>query len=139
MEVKEKFSKVKDRLPREIEKPILAQYKESDTPIMMLAVTSHIHTVETLRRIVDEQIKERIMRVEGVANTDVYGGRERKILVEIDQSRLQAHHVPIDYVVSSLGANNFSLLLGDLPRDKVKYLIRAIGVFEIAQFYQKNL
>jgi len=60
----------------------------------------------------------------------VYGGRERKILVEIDQSRLQAHHVPIDYVVSSLGANNFSLLLGDLPRDKVKYLIRAIGVFE---------
>ena len=130
LETREKFSKIKDKLPKEIEKPILAQYKESDTPVMILAITSKAHTVETLRRVVDEQIKERILRVEGVANVDVYGGRERKILVEIDQSRLQAHHVPIDYVVSSLGANNFSLLLGDLPREKNKYLIRALGTFE---------
>ncbi|MFA5388484.1 MAG: efflux RND transporter permease subunit [Candidatus Omnitrophota bacterium] len=130
LETREKFSKIKDKLPKEIEKPILAQYKESDTPIMILAITSNAHTVETLRRVVDEQIKERILRIEGVANVDVYGGRERKILVEIDQSRLQAHHVPIDYVVSSLGANNFSLLIGDLPREKNKYLIRALGTFE---------
>ena len=130
LETREKFSKIKDKLPKEIEKPILAQYKESDTPIMILAITSKVHSVETLRRIVDEQIKERILRIEGVANVDIYGGRERKILVEIDQSRLQAHHIPIDYVVSSLGANNFSLLLGDLPREKNKYLIRAIGIFE---------
>lgn len=130
LETREKFSKIKDKLPKEIEKPILAQYKESDTPIMILAITSNVHTVETLRRVVDEQIKERILRVEGVANVDVYGGRERKILVEMDQARLQAHHVPIDYVVNSLGANNFSILLGDLPREKNKYLIRAIGVFE---------
>ncbi|MEK7867869.1 MAG: efflux RND transporter permease subunit, partial [Candidatus Omnitrophota bacterium] len=130
LETREKFSKIKDKLPKEIEKPILAQYKESDTPIMVLAITSKTHTVETLRRVVDEKIKERILRVEGVANVDVYGGRERKILVEIDQARLQAHHVPIDNVVSSLGANNFSLLLGDLPRAKNKYLIRAIGIFE---------
>src|SRR3989338_2893350 len=127
---REKFSKIKDKLPKEIEKPILAQYKESDTPIMILAITSKAHTVETLRRVVDEQIKERILRVEGVANVDVYGGRERKILVEIDQSRLQAHHVPIDYVISSLGANNFNLLLGALPREKKKNFIRALGVFE---------
>ena len=130
LETREKFSKIKDKLPKEIEKPILAQYKESDTPIMILAVTSKAHTVETLRRVVDEQIKERILRIEGVANVDIYGGRERKILVEIDQSRLQAHHVSIDYVVSSLGANNFSLLLGDILREKNKYLIRAIGTFE---------
>ena len=130
LEVKEKFSKIRDKLPKEIEKPIIAQYKESDTPIMILAVTSKVHSVEALRRIVDEQIKERILRVNGVANVDVYGGRERKILVEIDQARLQAHHVPIDNVVSSLGANNLNLLLGDIARDKNKYLIRAIGDFK---------
>ncbi|MCX5687756.1 MAG: efflux RND transporter permease subunit [Candidatus Omnitrophica bacterium] len=130
LETREKFSKIKDKLPREIEKPILAQYKESDTPIMVLAITSNVHTVETLRRVVDEQVKERILRVEGVANVDVYGGKERKILVEIDQARLQAHHVPIDSVVSSLGANNFSLLLGDISKAKNRYLIRAIGTFK---------
>jgi HAE1 family hydrophobic/amphiphilic exporter-1 len=58
LETREKFSKVEDKLPREIEKPILAQYKESDTPIMMLAITSKVYSVEILRRIVEEQIKE---------------------------------------------------------------------------------
>lgn len=130
LEVKEKFSKVRDKLPKEIEKPVIAQYKESDTPIMILAVTSTVHSVESLRRIVDEQIKERILRVNGVANVDIYGGRERKILVEIDQARLKAYHVPIDYVVSSLGANNLNLLLGEIARDKNKYLIRAIGEYK---------
>nr|MBU1328650.1 efflux RND transporter permease subunit [Candidatus Omnitrophota bacterium] len=130
LETREKFSRIKDKLPREIEKPILAQYKESDTPIMVLAVTSNIHTVEALRRVVDEQIKERILRVEGVANVDLYGGKERKILVEIDQARLQAYHVPINSVVSSLGANNFNLLLGDITKTKNRYLIRAIGAFK---------
>jgi HAE1 family hydrophobic/amphiphilic exporter-1 len=130
LETREKFSKVKDKLPKEIEKPILAQYKESDLPVMMLAVTSTHHSVEILRRIVDEQIKERILRIEGVANVEVYGGKERKILVEIDQAKLQAHHVPIDYVVSSLGANNLNLLLGDISKTKNRYLIRAIGILE---------
>ena len=110
LEVREKFSKVRDKLPKEIEKPVIAQYKESDLPIMILAVTSKVRSVEALRRVVDEQIKERILRVNGVANVDVYGGRERKILVEIDQARLQAHHIPIDYVVGSLGSNNLNLL-----------------------------
>ncbi len=35
LETREKFSKIKDKLPKEIEKPILAQYKESDTPVMI--------------------------------------------------------------------------------------------------------
>ena len=130
LEVKEKFSKVRDKLPKEIEKPVIAQYKESDLPVVLLAVTSKTHSVEALRRIVDEQIKERILRVDGVANADVYGGRERKILVEIDQARLQAHHIPIDYIVGSLGSSNFNLLLGEIARENNKYLIRAIGEFK---------
>jgi hydrophobic/amphiphilic exporter-1 (mainly G- bacteria), HAE1 family len=130
LEVKEKFSKVKDKLPKEIEKPVIAQYKESDAPIMILAVISNVYNVEMLRRIVDEQVKERILRVNGVANVDIYGGRERKILIEVDQARLQAHHIPIDYIVSSIGGNNLNLLLGDITRRKDKYLIRAIGDYK---------
>ena len=130
LEVREKFSKVRDKLPKEIEKPIIAQYKESDLPVMILAVTSKLRSVEMLRRIVDEQIKERILRVEGVANVDVYGGRERKILVEIDQAKLLAYNIPIGHLVNSLGANNLNLLLGDIEQKKNKYLIRAIGEFK---------
>ncbi len=130
LEVREKFAKIRDKLPKEIEKPIIAQYKESDMPIMLLAVTGKNYTPEMLRRTVDEKLKERILRVEGVANVDVYGGRERKILVDIDQTRLQAHNIPIGQVVNAVSTNNLNLLAGDISQKTYKYLIRTMGEFK---------
>ncbi len=130
LEVREKFSKIRDKLPKEIQKPIIAQYKETDLPILLLAITGKGYTPEQLRKVVDEGIKESILRVEGVANVDVYGGRERKILVEIDKNKLYQYHIPMEHVVNSLGANNLNLLAGDIERRKNKFLIRIMGEFK---------
>jgi len=129
LEVREKFSKIREKLPREIEKPIIAQYKESDMPILLLAVTGEGYTPEMLRKVVDEKIKERILRVKGVANVDVYGGRERKILVEVDKHKLYQYNVPMEQVVNLLGANNLNLLAGDVEQNKNKFLVRIMGEF----------
>jgi HAE1 family hydrophobic/amphiphilic exporter-1 len=80
--------------------------------------------------VVDEDIKDRIKRVGGVANVDVGGGRERKILVEVDQRRLAAHSISLNRVISVLSLNNLNLLAGDIEKKKQKYLIRTIGEFE---------
>ncbi len=130
LEVREEFLKIRDRLPREIEKPVIAQYKESDTPVLILAVAGEGYTPEMLRKIVDTDMKEHILRVEGVANVDVYGGRERKILVEVDKNKLYQYGVPMEQVVDSLGANNLNLLAGDIELRRNKYLIRIIGEFK---------
>ncbi|MBU1061397.1 MAG: efflux RND transporter permease subunit, partial [Candidatus Omnitrophica bacterium] len=130
LEVREKFSKIRDKLPKEIEKPIIAQYKESDMPVLLLAVSGEGYTPEMLRKLVDEQIKESILRVEGVANVDVYGGRERKILIEVDKNKLYKYNIPMESIVSSISANNLNLLAGNIQLRKNKFLIRIIGEFE---------
>ena len=130
LEVREKFSKIRDKLPKEIQKPIIAQYKESDMPVLLLAVMAKGYTPEMLRKIVDEQMKERILRVGGVANVDVYGGRERKILVEIDKHKLYQYNIPMEQVVNSLGANNLNLLAGDIEQNRNKFLVRIMGEFK---------
>lgn len=130
LEVREEFSKIRDKLPREIEKPIIAQYKESDMPVLILAVTGRDYTPEMLRKVVDSDVREAILRVEGVANVDVYGGRERKILVEVDKYKLRQYNVPIEQLVNALGANNLNLLAGDIEQRINKYLIRVIGEFK---------
>jgi len=130
MEVREKFAKVKNDLPPEIEKPVIANYKYSDYPIMILSLTSKRYSPEYIRRLVDERIEERIKRVGGVANVDVGGGRERKILVEVDQRRLAAHSLSLSRIVAVLKLNNLNLLAGDFEKEKEKYLLRTIGEFE---------
>jgi len=130
LETREKFSRVKNKLPPEIEKPVIAKFEQSDLPVLNLAVTGKNYTTEALRRIVDEEIKDRLLRVSGVANIDVGGGRERKILVEINQRKLQEFSLPIGKVINQLSLNNLNLLIGDIEKEKNKYVIRALGEFK---------
>ncbi len=131
LEVREKFARIRNKLPKQIEKPVIAKFEQQDVPILIMAVTGGInYTPERLRKIVDETIKEQILRVEGVANVDVGGGRERKILVEVDQSKLQAYRLPIGKIINALNLNNLDLLLGELEKKKQKYLIRVLGGFK---------
>ncbi len=129
LEVREKFGRVKDRLPKEIEKPVIARYQQTDVPIVILAVTGERYTPEMLRRIVDERVKSRLQRIEGVANIEIAGGRERKIIVEATENSLQTYNISLGELIDTVGANNIDLLLGDMEEEKVKNLIRLMGQY----------
>ncbi len=127
MEVREKFAKVQEKMPKEAEKPVIAQFSQSDVPIVIFAVTSRKKTTEELRKIVDEEIKERIKRVSGVANVEVGGGRERKIMVEADKKALYRYGISINRLTAMLDANNLNIMTGEVEDEKDKVIIRAIG------------
>ena len=129
LEVREKFARVKNKLPKEIEKPIIAQFKRSDVPIMIIAITSLKRATEEIRKVVDENVKQAIKRVNGVADAEVTGGRERKILVEADQRKMAAYGVSLERVISMISQNNLNLLSGEIETDREKYLIRTIGLY----------
>ncbi|MFH0772280.1 MAG: efflux RND transporter permease subunit [Candidatus Omnitrophota bacterium] len=127
MEVREKYDQVKNKLPREVEKPVIARYEETDEPIVILAVTSQVYSPELLRKVTDDKVKGELEKVEGVANVEIYGGRERKILVETSQPRLQAYRMSIMQPVNMLGVSNLNLLAGEIKKTTEKSLIRTIG------------
>ncbi|MGE4357878.1 MAG: efflux RND transporter permease subunit, partial [Candidatus Omnitrophota bacterium] len=68
--------------------------------------------------------------LEGVANIEVVGGRERKILIEARQDDLQRYGIPIGRVINVLGLNNLNLLAGEIKRERDKFLIRTMGQYE---------
>ncbi|MFH2137262.1 MAG: efflux RND transporter permease subunit [Candidatus Omnitrophota bacterium] len=130
LEVREKFARVKNDLPPEIEKPVIAKYEYSDVPVMILAMTGgKRYTPEMLGKIVDESLKSRLERINGVADVEIGGRRERKILVEIAQEKLDAYNMPISKLINVLGANNLNLLAGDVERQSDKFLARIIGEY----------
>ncbi len=130
LEVREKFARIKNKLPKEIEKPIIAEFKQGDVPVITIAATSETRSTEQIRKVVDAELKEGFKRVTGVANVEVAGGRERKILVEGDQTKLASYGIPLDEVTGILSANNLNLLSGQVNREKDYFLVRMIGEFE---------
>ena len=95
LEVREKFSRVVPKLPPEIEKPVIANFTESDSAIAVFAITSETHPPEAIREMVSKELVPILTRVDGVASVEVYGGRERKIMVELDRDKMFAYNIPL--------------------------------------------
>jgi len=129
IDVREKLATVRHLLPKEVEKPTIAKFQQFDTPIMIISLSSDIYSPEQLRGLAENKIKEKIMRTGGVANVEVGGGRERKLLIEVDNSKLAAYHLPILSVVEKINLNNFSISAGQLESNKSNYIIRATGEY----------
>ena len=130
LDIREKLATIRHRLPREVEKPVIAKFQQFDTPIMILALSSEDLSPEKLREIAEEKIKERILRVAGVANIEIGGGQERKILIDIDNSQLIAYGLPIMSVVDMINTSNISVSAGDIIKGEDKYVIRATGEYK---------
>jgi len=130
LEVREKFSGVQGNLPRELERPIIANYRESDAAVLIYSVSSITLTPEEIRERVEDKLKPLLARVVGVASVDIFGGRERKILVELDRDKMFSQRISIERVMEVLSINNISLLAGDIKQQDTDLLVRTIGEFE---------
>ncbi len=129
LEIREKFARVKPLLPKEIEKPVIANFDDSQSAILTFAVTSENMSPEVIREIVDVKLKPVISRLDGVASVEVYGGRERKILVELDRDKMVAYNISIERVMDVLGQSNINLLAGNVETGKFEYAVRSMGSF----------
>jgi HAE1 family hydrophobic/amphiphilic exporter-1 len=129
LEIREKFSRVIPQLPSEIEKPVIANFSEGDSAILVFAVTSETHPPEVTRETVQKELVTLLTRVDGVASVEVYGGRERKILVELDRDKMFAYNVSIDRVMDILGRSNINLLAGQVDRGTLEFAVRTMGAF----------
>ena len=129
LEVREKFSRVLPNLPTEIEKPLIANFTEGDEAILVFAVTSDNHSPEDVRELMDKEMTPIISRIDGVASVEVYGGRARKILVEVDRDKMFAYNISIERVMDVLGRSNVNLLAGDVDRGTLQYAVRTMGAF----------
>ncbi len=130
IDVRERIAQIRDRLPSEVERPIIAHYQQDDVPIFVLGVTDPEKTAEEIREIVDDTVTRRIERIPGVANVDVFGGRERKIMIEVMPNRLVAFNLSMADVINALNRANVSAVAGETQELEEDYQIIATGRFD---------
>ncbi|MDR1417753.1 MAG: efflux RND transporter permease subunit [Endomicrobium sp.] len=130
IDIREKIALVKHLLPKETEKPIIAKFEQSDSPIIILAMSSEKFSTEELRNLAEKNIKEKLMRVAGVANIEIGGGRERKLLINVDNSKLIAYNLPILEVIQKINLSNISISAGSIDQDNKSFVIRATGEYK---------
>ncbi len=139
LNVREKVDLIKEKLPRDADEPIVMKFNPFDTPIMILSVTSKEKLLSPyeLREISRRVIKDEIEKIDGVAQVVMTGGREREIVVELNQQRLRAFNVSIMDVIELIKQANLNYPAGTIETSFYEYLIRTIGEFtKVSEMYE---
>lgn len=120
--------------PEEVDEPVVvAADTARDSEIAWLILRATDGNDERLTELDDfarDHIKPYLDRVEGVASTDVYGGRRRQIDVLVDAGKLAAHGLTFMQLEAALRGQNRDVSAGAAPSGKLDYAVRAVGRYE---------
>lgn len=86
--------------------------------------------ITTLYDALDKQVKPFVERIDGVAEVNIYGGREREMQVLVDPMLLAQRGLTYGDLMSALRAENDNISAGTLSEGKRDYRVRVIGQFE---------
>jgi len=127
-DIKDNISRIKEFMPDGVKEPMVLKFNLSQIPVILVGVSGMADAYK-LKKLLEDNARERLQRLDGVAQVLVYGGKQREITVACDPVRLKGKGQNIDAIVNALRGQNMNSPAGYLTRSHSDYLIRAMGEF----------
>ncbi|HSJ05563.1 MAG TPA: efflux RND transporter permease subunit [Longimicrobiales bacterium] len=128
IDVRDRVETVRGQMPSTVETPVVQKFDIGALPIMNLALSGP-QGVDVLYELADEDFRERLSRVDGVAGIDIVGGRAREVEVLVSQERLEAYGATLDDIVNLIRAENVSIPSGRITEDAAEIPVRVVGEY----------
>ena len=129
LEVRDKIDQVRNSLPSGVRNVYIRRWQTTQSPIMHLTLTLK-QSRDELNTLMDNVIRPRLERINGVANVDVRGLDNKQIYVDIDPDRLRAFGLDMFSLGQSIRNNNLDLGSGHLYEQGKKFFLRTVGRFQ---------
>lgn len=128
IEVKDQVDAIRGVLPSDANPPVVQKFNIDAAPIMRLALSGP-QGADRLYDLADDQIRERLARVSGVADVSVVGGRDREVVVTVLPDRLEAYGLSISDIVGLIRAENVVIPGGRLDDGAQATSVRITGEY----------
>jgi HAE1 family hydrophobic/amphiphilic exporter-1 len=129
LKMREKIDMADYFLPDDISSPMVVQFDPSLEPIMVLGTSGKNMRLDELQSLLNDKVKNRLERIDGVASVDIYGGDEREIKVLLDQAKMEAYGLSIAQVSQALRGENMNLPGGSVQWGDKEFTVRTTGQF----------
>jgi multidrug efflux pump len=134
-DVRDRVSRVRGRLPDEIEEPVIAKVEADAQAIMFLVFTSPKMSQLEITDYVDRFIVDRLKNLNGVADVTIYGERRYAMRIWVDRERLAAYALTVQDVENALRAQNAELPSGRIEsQDREFSVLSRTGLMTPEQF-----
>ena len=113
-----------DIIPAGVSQPLVKPKSIDDVPILTLTLWSDKpqYSGYELRRVA-MQLGEEIKKGQDVSETSVTGGQRRQVIVTLDPTRLQAHHVSAFQIMNMLQQANVIIPSGAFPSGNLETIV----------------
>ncbi len=123
-DVRDRVSRAMRLLPQDVDPPVVSKADASSGYVVFLRVQSPTRNLLDLTDLADNQIKERVQTIPGVARVDIWGEKRYAMRMWLDPQKLAAFSLtPID-VQRALQRSNIELPSGRIEGDEVELTVR---------------
>lgn len=126
-DVRDKVSRVRGTLPREIDDPVISKVDANAQPIVWLALSSETRSTLELSYFADQVLKEKLQRLTGVGGVFIGGERRYAMRVWLDPLRMAAHRLTTYDIETAIRNENAEIPGGRVEGLKREFAVRTRG------------
>ncbi|WP_323004393.1 efflux RND transporter permease subunit [Denitromonas sp.] len=134
-DVRDRVSRVRRRLPDDVDDPVISKVEADASPIIYLAFSSDRHSPLDVTDVASRIVKPRLQTLPGAADVRVFGTREYSMRIWLDRDRLSAYGLTVQDVESALRAQNVEVPAGLIESQSREFAVVArTDLNEVGQF-----
>ena len=126
-EVQSKINGIRSQFPREVEEPVIQQFRIEELPILSIVVLSPTLDAKALTTLAEKILKRRLENISGVGQVRLVGAARREIHILLDRDKLKAFGLTYPEVLEFLRRENLDIPAGKLDQGIRESLVRVSG------------
>ncbi|MES2565188.1 MAG: efflux RND transporter permease subunit, partial [Pseudomonadota bacterium] len=124
-DVRDKVSRVRGRLPDEVDEPVIAKVEADSQSVISVAVESGPFSALETTDYVNRYIKPRLSVLPGAADVRIFGERQLSMRISIDRTRLAAYRLTVQDVEEALRRQNAEIPAGRIESNTREFTVVA--------------
>ncbi|MEH0295901.1 efflux RND transporter permease subunit [Agrobacterium sp. CCNWLW71] len=122
-DVRDRVSRVRQRLPGEISEPVISKVEADAQPVVFVVFRSERVSALALTDYVDRNIVDRFKNVTGVADVQILGERRYAMRIWIERERLASLGLTVQDVEDSLESQNVEIPAGRIESSDREFTV----------------
>lgn len=119
--------------PDNVDKPIINATGSATSPVIWMVfqtLEDNPNSINTYRTYFENEIRQYLERVEGVADLMIVGGTEKEMHIVVSPEKLAAYGLTIQDLIRILKAENANVSAGSMGVGRREYRIRTVAEFK---------
>ena len=136
-DVRDKVSRVRDRLPDDVEEPVIAKQDADADAFFWLALSGANYNLLQLSDIADRLVKKQLQSLNGVGQAFIAGERRYSMRIWLSRAALVARGLTVQDVEAAVRSRNVEIPAGRIESTQREFTVRSLGELKTPELFRE--